>query len=278
MMRLPKPEIDIDDYISAIVQERQNGVNAALFAGLEAQWKQRCHAYEALRGDGAQIPIWPLAQQRSVSFVNLYSSPGDGAQSSVIGGLRDRSLKMCPMCGEAGTPNTLDHYLPEGIFPDFAILAQNLVPACDICQGHKLQQYQEDGSRLFLHPYYDDILQIQVLRLTIQPPYNSPSSMLTLHPDAPVENAPLVHKHLGKLNLQHRFQSFFRTDFLRVLKLVNRVRIRGQNVQQKLHFLQEHHADRSVNCWEHILYEGITTNHDLMHHLINEQLPPYLSE
>lgn len=276
MIRMTKPVVDIDQYVSTVVQERQNGTNAILFSGLEAQWKERCHSYEASGGDGTLIAVWPLAKTHGNSFKNLYSKPQNGVQAGYLNSLRDRKLQMCPMCGEAGTPNTLDHYLPKDEYPDFAILPQNLVPACDICQGHKLALFQEDGERLFMHPYYDQFLDTQVIRLEIKPPYNTPVPCLDCHPDAGQDNIPLIGRHLKKLELQPRFLRFFRNEYLRTLKLVKRLRDRGQNVEHYILEFRDHAADRSVNCWEHILYEGITVDGDMMAFLIGGQLPANL--
>ena len=97
------------------------------FYNLEAEWKQRCQTYDQERGDGSVIPGWPAALGQPISFKTLYSKPAVGsAQSVYLQALRARNLQMCPMCGEAGTPNTLDHYLPQEHYPDFAILPQNM--------------------------------------------------------------------------------------------------------------------------------------------------------
>ncbi|MGO7869885.1 hypothetical protein AB9E15_11580 [Rhizobium leguminosarum] len=268
--------VDIDLYLETVVQERQNGLNAVLFSGMEAQWKERCHSYEANGGDGTSIAVWPLAKTHGISLKNLYSKPQNGIQAGYLNNLRDRTLQMCPMCGEAGTPNTLDHYLPKDEYPDFAILPQNLVPACDICQGHKLTLFEEDGERLFLHPYYDQFLETQVVRLEVEPPYNTPVPSLSCHPNVGEEQIPLIGRHLKKMGLQPRFLKFFRYEYLRTLKLVQRARDKGLNVEQQIIAFRDHAADRSVNCWEHIFYEGITVDDDVMAFLTTGQLPANL--
>jgi 5-methylcytosine-specific restriction endonuclease McrA len=54
------------------------------------------------------------------------------------------TLGCCPYCGIPGTL-TLDHYLPGSAitFPEYALLSENLVPACGDCQGTKGKSYAQ---------------------------------------------------------------------------------------------------------------------------------------
>ncbi len=277
MIRLPKPVIDIASYVSEVVAERQNGINAAFFAGIEAKWTTRCQDYDTKAGDPSQLPTWATALGQATSFKTLYASPAEeAAQAPILKTLRDRSLTLCPMCGEGGTPNTLDHYLPKQDFPDFAILPLNLVPACDICQGHKLARYTGPNGRLFLHPYYDAFLEEPVAALRIHPPYNAPTPELLCHPGVPAAATDVVTRHLDELQLHSRFKSSFRKEYIRVLRHAARMRNRNRDVHAAFEDLREHAADRSVNSWEHILYDCIVNDAELIAYLAAGQLPNYL--
>ncbi|NMZ01384.1 HNH endonuclease [Pseudomonas proteolytica] len=54
------------------------------------------------------------------------------------------ALGCCPYCGIPGTM-TLDHYLPKALkaFPEYAVLSENLVPACGECQSAKGERYSK---------------------------------------------------------------------------------------------------------------------------------------
>lgn len=43
---------------------------------------------------------------------------------------------LCPIC-RAGTPDTLDHYLPKGKMPTLAVVPNNLIPTCSACNSAK---------------------------------------------------------------------------------------------------------------------------------------------
>ncbi|WP_200232691.1 hypothetical protein [Halorhodospira halochloris] len=62
----------------------------------------------------------------------------------------------CPLCG-IGTVNTLDHYLPKTFFPVYSVAPNNLVPACNWCQGEKSEYYPITRDGQLLHPYFDNV-------------------------------------------------------------------------------------------------------------------------
>ncbi|MEW6290344.1 MAG: hypothetical protein AB1545_10870 [Thermodesulfobacteriota bacterium] len=64
--------------------------------------------------------------------------------------------RRCPLCG-IGTVSTLDHYLPKSHFPVYSVTPNNLVPACDWCQGEKSEYYPTTEGGQLLHPYFDDV-------------------------------------------------------------------------------------------------------------------------
>lgn len=82
---------------------------------------------------------------------------------------RISGLLSCPICGSP-TRGSLDHYLPRSVFPEFAIMQANLVPACNHCNsGAKGKNYKGDAPARFIHPYFDEwadqpLWKVQVMR------------------------------------------------------------------------------------------------------------------
>jgi len=56
-----------------------------------------------------------------------------------------------------GAVNTLDHYLPKTHFPVFSVTPNNLIPACEWCQGEKSEYYPTTEGGQLLHPYFDNV-------------------------------------------------------------------------------------------------------------------------
>ena len=71
-------------------------------------------------------------------------------------------LDACPYCNT--TPvESLDHALPRAVYPEFSVLAQNLVPACVTCNRKKGDHcFKKTGLNL-MHPYYVHIPDTPIL-------------------------------------------------------------------------------------------------------------------
>ena len=199
VVRLDLPDSDNDEYIDDVVAQRQGGANAVFFNAVKAGWKARVQAYKEASGDPCLLKPWPDVQAHAKKFHNLYLNPtGGSVQEPVLQNLRSRELQLCPACGEDGTPNTLDHYLPKQSYPEFSITACNLFPMCDICQGEKgTSTVNAVNERLFLHPYFDQFTDVQVLCLEIGRPFEAPETIsVAPPPDLDAAQHALVARHL----------------------------------------------------------------------------------
>lgn len=277
--RLAQPNADQNAFIDQVIRERQGGVNAQFFTRIQADWKTRVQTYILVGGDPGAIPPWQDVQMHATKFQTLYSSPAEGsAQQPVLTSLRSRELQLCPTCGEDGTPNTLDHYLPKQIYPEFSITACNLVPMCDICQGKKLAlTVNAANQRLFLHPYFDQFIEQQILHLDIEGPYDAPQSMtLVPHPKLDPEQAVLVARHLHHLAMSMRYHHFFKDEYLRLLRLVSKIRQKDMDVSMNLELFRDNALEKAINSWGHVFYAGVLENRELMEYLCKGSLPDHL--
>jgi hypothetical protein len=278
--RLPRPDADQDAFIDEVVQQRQGGVNAQFFTAIKAGWKARVQDYLAAGGDPGVIQPWCAVQPDGQKFRNLYLQPAaDSVQAPVLATLRERTLQFCPACGEDGTPNTLDHYLPKQTYPEFSITACNLFPMCDICQGEKLTTtVNAAGERLFLHPYFDQFIDVLVVHLQIGPPFEAPATMTLLpHPGLTPTQAALVARHLHNLAIStRRYYKFFKAEYLRLLRLAQSIRQRGLDLTAQLQLFCDYAKNKSINSWGHVFYAGVLADPALMDYLRQGQLPNHL--
>ncbi|HWU03156.1 MAG TPA: hypothetical protein VN222_10490 [Novosphingobium sp.] len=277
--RLPIPEACSLDLVDNVVLERANGRNAAYFNGLAVEWRQRVEHYLAQRGNPETVPNWPAIMANRTRFLTLYNSPAEvSSQAPILKQLRDRKLRFCPACGEEGTPNTLDHYLPKDGYPHFAITPVNLAPMCDICQSAKgTETVDEDGHRIFLHPYYDEFLTAQVIRLVIGRPFKAPQNFV-LRPDLdlPDDLAALVQRHIRGLELESRYGIFFREEYLRLLRLTQEARAAGRDIREDIPTFKRMHEMRAPNLWPHIFFSAVVDDAELLEYLANGELPEFL--
>ena len=66
-------------------------------------------------------------------------------RDEILGSAR---FDACPYCN-ATTVDSLDHALPRTVYPEFSVLAQNLVPACGQCNRKKGEEcFKKSGVNL----------------------------------------------------------------------------------------------------------------------------------
>lgn len=146
---------------------------------------------------------------------------------------------------------------------------------CDICQGAKGVKINDDeGKRLFIHPYFDDFIEQQVVVLDIHGPFNAPASIeISPHPDIDDELQELIARHITKLDIPARYYRYFQSNYLRLLRLVRKMRNKGLNVREQLENFRDMALEKSINSWGHIFYDSVLRNEHLMEYLSNEVLP-----
>lgn len=83
------------------------------------------------------------------------------------------SPDVCPMCGSSKT-GTLDHFLPQGNYPEWIIYSKNLIPACD-CNSKRGEHVRGDNiNKRVLHPYFDDCLNTRIVRAEFNGDFEEP--------------------------------------------------------------------------------------------------------
>jgi 5-methylcytosine-specific restriction endonuclease McrA len=68
----------------------------------------------------------------------------------------------CQYCG-IGDPKTMDHYLPISFFPEYSVLALNLIPCCKDCNSKKDNHWKKDDYRGIINLYLDKLPKQQYL-------------------------------------------------------------------------------------------------------------------
>ncbi len=274
-MHLPPPTTCSLQLVEDIVAERQNGINATFFTSIKEAWLIRVQKYLDTGGEPNKVQRWPEVEPKRNSFLNLYKSPSDGAaQESILRQLRDHDLVLCPACGEAGRPNTLDHYLPKGKYPHFCVTPHNLFPMCDACQKEKQEKTGSIADpKFFVHPYFDVFVAENVIVLVIEPPFNMPTFSLVPRRGLTADQTRLISSHMRELAIPQRYGHFFRGQHRRLIRLVDRMRTSGQDVSANLEAFRNSCADPSQNSWEHVFYSSVLLNDKLLEYLRNGVLP-----
>ncbi len=272
------PEIKDIDLIDDIVSERTRNPNKAFFNGYEADWKKRVNEYTDKCGNPEKINVSTIQEEDKSRFINLYTAPTGIVRKDIIDVLRDHSLAMCPFCSEAGRPTTLDHFLPKDTYPEYSLLSANLVPACDACQGVNAKgakALDAEGRRLFLHPYYDIPEGAEIIILTIKAPYDKGSSFnLSVNDELDTDLKELCVRHIKELNIEGRFRRWFKSEYLRLKKLVLSLLEEDDDpdmVLMAIRLFYRKNKLMGVNYWDTVFYKAVLSNSDLLEFLKDKE-------
>lgn len=111
----------------------------------------------------------------------------------------------CPYCGMA-TVDGFDHYLPQHHYPEYSATAENLVPACTVCNRRKRSRRPVAGAR-FLHPMFDP-MDVRMLRCDVEWHGSALTAQLSVDRGAAAIQGVLeeLEFHFDELRLADRFR------------------------------------------------------------------------
>lgn len=159
MIRLARPVRDFEQNYRDLVGTR----TAAVQLNLNSASRRVFRAYgQYANHTGNATFLSPIRWRRPGRSEALFSNYDVLRGSALYGELLAIGGARCPMCG-FGEVSTLDHYLPRTAFPEFAILALNLVPACGRCNQLKGAHVGLEPEVQFLHPFFDSLAVVPIL-------------------------------------------------------------------------------------------------------------------
>ncbi|HEX9952791.1 MAG TPA: hypothetical protein VGB53_13545 [Rubricoccaceae bacterium] len=220
-------------------------------------------AYSDYRaGDLATLPpdsaSLPLAEALRFCYEEDRSSVGARLFSDLV-----NVEARCAYCG-IGDAEQLDHYLPKGNHPTYAICASNLVPACGTCNGsaHKgTRVLDAAGRRLILHPYRDAIPDALYAVVAVRDGAIVPSYGVR-------PGAEHMQRHFETLELATRYlrkasQQIGRTR--RIWKQASRTMGSEAFRADLLRDARALAARNGPNHWEAVLFDGLARCEDVCH-------------
>jgi len=156
MYSLPVPTRNaLADYDSIVARRRplaRRGVLVAARPDIAVAYGN----YHTSLGHGDLIqPLAPASPLKEYLYDNYDSTRGSGnhhdLRDEISASARD---DKCVYCG-CQVADSLDHVLPRAVYPEFSILAENLVPACTVCNRNKGNSCSQHDGTTIVHPYFD---------------------------------------------------------------------------------------------------------------------------
>lgn len=271
--KIPLPEDDSIDLLKRILGERVK--YRAFYTNIEADLIAQYELYIDSKGCPSQLSPLHLekyvasadeAKKRKESLKGLYSPDKEKLPYEQLDKMRNKNgLAACPVCGEPGRPRTLDHCLPKTVFPEFSVNVLNLVPACDWCQGEKSVDYKTlDGSRSFIHPYFDDVNR-PLFSIVFLEPFITPKISIKVKHDLPENLQRLVATHLNGIGFLERFNEIFDVSYQSIKRMAMRARVPGNlTLVQSLEEALLVATDKAINSWDAVLYRSVLENEELL--------------
>jgi 5-methylcytosine-specific restriction endonuclease McrA len=180
--------------------------------GLRAAVSQRYDAYAQASPTLEKLPATPFTTDEERKVLKHCYTSETQPLNELKAAIRDRQSSLqralCPYCG-INSPGTMEHYLPKEEFPEYAVCAYNLLPACGECNGLKLEQWLGPKGRKVLHLYHDRIPQgVRWLHAKVELRQDLPVMTFELRQPAALSGTlyGLVQEHYDTLHLLERYQ------------------------------------------------------------------------
>ena len=219
---LPTPPSHFSRYES--IRDSKQQATQQVLLSVHAQLSAAYGNFRLLSGMLEKLPPEPLPEAARSALRACYDSPTRALKqlkADIRAAQPLRQLKYCPMCGTTW-PHTFDHYLPAERFPEFAVLAANLVPCCSVCNSIKADDWLDaSGARQYVHAFADNIPNAQFLFATL---HELPSLWgvgvtfeITQPPAVSAGEWALIQSHFARLHLLERYNRLGNEQIAEVL-------------------------------------------------------------
>lgn len=200
----------------------------------------------------------PFGERKTKDILYLYEAYTTAEIKKYRNELFLLSLK-CPYCCLNET-QTLDHYLPKSKFPEYTLFSFNLIPVCYICNSkYKKEKYRNGESRLFIHPYIDNINELEIYLAII----NSSNGVIKLNyiidlpDDTDNELRVVINNHFESLELNSRFKKFG-LDYISNMSDAFRIELENGTLEDSISTKYiDCIAENGLNHWKSALLKAL---------------------
>ena len=192
----------------------------------------------------------------SDEFIRLYKYR---LVNNRVGGIYDEILQLpehniCPFCNQR-LVSELDHFLPKSNYPNYSVSHINLVPICKECNHSKLDKEINTQNEVFIHPYFDDVLNQNWLKADLI--NEEPIGVKFLvNEDVNLDQTTLerIKNQFDLLQLNRLYTSHASSELASLIKSLFRPKFRTINKVRT--FLEDNRKDnihRGINHWKNVL-------------------------
>lgn len=154
--------------------------NSVQFNEISDNIAKRYRDYDNLINSVSISLIESTFLDKSELIIDYYESPPKELKALLLERRNEHKLRSCPYCGNPATPDTLDHFIPKGSWPEFSIFPNNLVPQCRGCAPVKSEKHYCNikNQAIFIHPFYFGF--IEKFRFSISLTFDKSDNKITI--------------------------------------------------------------------------------------------------
>ncbi|MDC5819503.1 HNH endonuclease [Vibrio europaeus] len=239
---------------------------------LSASVEQRYDEYNHKFNAHSLISISDCTRNDNESDALVYMYEGS---SKIVSALKE-SIKnnqeihlrqICPSCGLLPA-NTVDHYIPKELYPDFSIYSKNLIWTCATCNGRKLQYWKEPNYRGIINFYVDEIPTFNFINCDVKISNGILSAVYSLK-EYKLTNYPNIVKHFDRLRVLDVYKEHMPSKLGEIVADLSSYKGKVNSKDVKRILLTQYfqrRRDFGVNDWKAcLLREIITGKHYLQY-------------
>ena len=160
MRKLKAIETSCEEFAGQIINETAERLQA-VYTAIQGKLKNLHDDYDDkfLHDNLQNVNKSGLSSSELNRYGKLYKADCEAIQKLKFQVLRNEIGiydDVCPICG-IGPANTIDHFVPEGDYPEYCIHPRNLIPLCNDCNGPKRALLKTDtNERALWNSYLDE--------------------------------------------------------------------------------------------------------------------------
>jgi 5-methylcytosine-specific restriction endonuclease McrA len=175
---------------------------------------------------------------------------------------------LCPYC-LIRQPASFDHFLPKDAFPEFAVLAWNLILVCNSCNLRKGNRFVGQ-PRHILNPYFDPIPETALLHaeIVIDPDHIRIHFFIdTLEDEVPNELLALAERHITALGLKQNLMregSTFISSLIQAFAAAGPEAVSAESLAARLDERMAGFDGFPVNYWQAAVIAALESDPNLL--------------
>lgn len=230
MRQLIPPNLD-SVKIYQDIKDKSRTEKKTRMENLEAYVTERYDEYFSVKERLENIGLSNISvKEDKDALISCYSRSKEGylegeVVAKIISVQQIQHKQKCPYCG-MDKPRTIDHYLPKSDFPEFAIYPPNLIPCCGYCNMKKKVNWIDNGERVYLNLYYDNIpsdIQYLFFHLEYEGEDPSPTVHFSLENFGEIDDKLFrrIKNHYTNLNLLEEFSQNVEEELSKIVDQIH---------------------------------------------------------